>query len=363
MSDTGPAPDPRPPVEATAARPTRTTAQASRDRASDEATDVYVEHRELLFSIVYGMLGTVTDTEDVLQEAWLSWAARGRDGDARPVDNPRGYLVRVAVNQALARQEAIRRRKEAYLGPWLPEPLVAMEDASEPVLRAESVSIALLVVLESLSPLERAVFVLHEVFGYAHTEIAGMLGRTPAAVRQLGHRARRHVRARRPRFRSDPEVQQRVTERFVAAATEGDLGALLELLAPDVTMWNDGGGKVPKASRRPLHGREKVARFLVGVARGGLDGVEAHRRRVNDTTAVVLTRGDDLFGVMVLELTETGDQVHAVYTVANPDKLAHLRGAGPDDPDRTDRTGRSPDPSHSSRSSRPNDTSHPRSQP
>ncbi|MFE3460983.1 RNA polymerase sigma factor SigJ [Nocardiopsis aegyptia] len=315
MSDAGTAPDPH----------------SHPGRASDEATEVYVRHRELLFSIVYGMLGTVADTEDVLQEAWLSWAARCRDDAARPVDHPRGYLVRVAVNQALARQEAVRRRKEAYLGPWLPEPLVTAEDASEPALRAESVSVALLVVLESLSPLERAVFVLHEVFGYAHTEIAGMLGRTPAAVRQLGHRARRHVRARRPRYRSDPEVQRRVTERFVAATTHGDLSALLELLAPDVTMWNDGGGKVPRASRRPLYGSDKVARFLVGVARGatgrGGGRFGAHYRTVNGTPSAVLTRGGELFGVMVLELTPEGDRVRAVYTVANPDKLAHVRGA------------------------------------
>jgi RNA polymerase sigma-70 factor (ECF subfamily) len=330
---------------------------------------VYVEHRELLFSIVYGILGTVTDTEDVLQEAWLSWAARCRGG-ARPVDHPRGYLVRVAVNQALARQEAIRRRKEAYPGPWLPEPLVTGEDASEPTFRAESVSVALLVVLETLSPLERAMFVLHEVFGYAHTEIAAMLGRAPAAVRQLGHRARRHVRARRPRYRSDPEVQRRVTERFVAATADGDLAALLDLLAPDVTMWNDGGGKVPRASRRLLHGSDRVARFLAGVARGGADRgsdrFEAHYRGINGAPSVVLTRGGELFGVMALELTPEGDRVRAVYTVANPDKLAHVRDAGPNEPGRT---GHCPDasrPSHSSHSSRPsrsNDTSHPRSRP
>ncbi|RKS06233.1 RNA polymerase sigma-70 factor (ECF subfamily) [Nocardiopsis sp. Huas11] len=344
MSDPATATEPRPPGEEHPAGPATAAITEASAADDDEATAVYVEHRELLFSIVYGMLGTVTDTEDVLQEAWLSWAARVRDGDARPIDNPRGYLVRVAVNQALARQEAIRRRKEAYLGPWLPEPLVTEEDAAQPTLRAESVSVALLVVLESLSPLERAVFVLHEVFGYAHTEIAAMLGRTPAAVRQLGHRARRHVRARRPRYRSDPRVQRRVTERFVAATTDGDLATLLELLAPDVTMWNDGGGKVPRASRRLLHGGDKVARFLIGVARPGTeraaDRFEAHYRGINGTPSAVLTRGGRLFGVMALELTPEGDRIQAVYTVANPDKLAHVRdaepGGAPARPDRPD---------------------------
>jgi RNA polymerase sigma factor (sigma-70 family) len=163
------------------------------------ATQVFVEHRELLFAIVYNLLGSVADTEDVLQETWLSWAGRNQDPRAEPIDNPRGYLVRIAVNQTLARQAAIKRQRETYVGPWLPEPLLTSdsEDAVEAAMRAETVSIALLVVLETLSPLERAVFVLHEVFGYSHPEIAGILDRRPAAVRQLSHRAREHVHARR----------------------------------------------------------------------------------------------------------------------------------------------------------------------
>lgn len=178
-------------------------------------TQVFHDHRELLFSLVYNMLGSVADTEDVLQETWLSWAARNRAPDAERIDHPRAYLVRIAVNAALAHRDAVDRRRETYVGPWLPEPLVgplsgtaAPDDAADAALRAESVSMAVLVVLETLTPLERGVFVLHEVFGYAHTEIAEILGRSPAAIRQLAHRAREHVHARRPRYEPDARLRR-----------------------------------------------------------------------------------------------------------------------------------------------------------
>jgi RNA polymerase sigma-70 factor (ECF subfamily) len=177
----------------------------------DEATGVFVDHRELLFGVVYNMLGSVADTEDVLQETWLSWTARGGGAPLEGVDNPRAYLVRVAVNHALRRRAVISRRQETYVGAWLPEPLVADEGADTadgPALRSESVSLAMLVVLESLTPLERAVFVLGEVFGYPHAEIAEIIDRSPAAVRQLAHRAREHVNARRPRYEAHPRVRR-----------------------------------------------------------------------------------------------------------------------------------------------------------
>ncbi|MEU4326679.1 RNA polymerase sigma-70 factor [Nonomuraea dietziae] len=297
----------------------------------DNPTKVFADHRELLFSIVYNMLGSVADTEDVLQEAWLSWASR----DQSRIENPRAYLVRIAVNQALAQQSALRRRREAYVGPWLPEPLVAsagdVADGSEEVLRAESVSMAMLVVLETLSPLERAVFILHEVFAYAHTEIADMIDRSPSAVRQLAHRAREHVQSRRPRHHVDPRVQRQVTERFVAAAFGGDLDALMEMLAPEVTLWSDGGGRSSVASPRPVKGRDKVARLLVSSAAEQAEGLDIQYRDVNgDPSAVVFARNAP-FAVMVVDLTPDGEQVRDIYVVSNPDKLSRI----PEGPERS----------------------------
>ncbi|MEV0714479.1 RNA polymerase sigma factor SigJ [Asanoa sp. NPDC050611] len=290
---------------------------------SETATQVFTEHRTLLFSIVYNMLGSVADTEDVLQETWLSWADRNQAGDE--IGNAKAYLVRIAVNRALAQQASISRRRETYVGPWLPEPVVEAGDASDAAVRVESVSMALLVVLETLSPLERGVFVLHEVFGYAHTEIAEILGRNPSAVRQLAHRAREHVHARRPRFAPDKRVQQELTERFLAAALGGDMAALMEILAPDVSLWGDGGGKAHAASGpRPIEGRDKVARLIARSAARVGAGIEVVFRSVNGEPSALLFAGDRLYSVVVLDLTPDGRQVSAIYSVANPDKLSHV---------------------------------------
>ncbi|MEV0202025.1 RNA polymerase sigma factor SigJ [Nonomuraea sp. NPDC050691] len=308
---------------------------------AEEATRIFLDHRELLFSIVYAMLGGVADTEDVLQETWLAWAARWGGAEAGEIAGPRAYLVRVAVNAALARRAAVSRRRETYPGPWLPEPVIrdvpagsteagtAGEDAAEPALRAEAVSMALMVVLETLAPVERAVFVLHEVFGYAHTEIAGMLGRPPAAVRQLAHRAREHVRARRPRYRPDPGARRQVTERFLAAALGGDLDALMRVLAPDVTLWTDGGGRARASLQRPVRGRAKVARLIAGITSHIPEGVEVRYRTVNGDPSAVLFDGDAPFAVMVVDLAPDGDHVTGIYTVTNPDKLTHVTSARP----------------------------------
>ncbi|MCX5425676.1 RNA polymerase sigma factor SigJ [Streptomyces sp. NBC_00078] len=298
---------------------------------TDEATDVFMDHRELLFGLVYNMLGSVADTEDVLQETWLSWSGRGAAG----VANPRAYLVRIAVNHALQRRASITRRRETYVGPWLPEPLVA-DDASadDPVLRSESVSMAMLVVLESLTPLERAVFVLNEVFGYAHTEIAEIIDRTPAAVRQLAHRARGHVHARRPLYQAHPRVRREATERFVRAAFGGDIAALMEILAPDVTVWTDGGGKRRPAGLRPVHGRDKAVRLITSyAARRGPQNLDLRYRRVNGDEAAVLFEGDSPYAVMVMDLTPEGDRVSDVYIVTNPDKLTHVHKDEDEDED------------------------------
>ncbi|GAA1689685.1 RNA polymerase sigma-70 factor [Glycomyces endophyticus] len=304
---------------------------------ADTATTVFTEHRELLFGIVYSMLGTVADTEDVLQETWLSWEARSCGA---PIEHPRAYLVRVAINAAIARQGAIRRRRETYIGPWLPEPLAtgperaafdrtafgdAAPDGADRALRAESVSLALMVVLESLTPAERAVFVLADVFGYGHNEIAEMLGRTPDAVRQTAHRARAHVRARRPRYRVDPAVHRRVTERFMAAVSGGDLAALIGLMAPDVSLTCDGGGLAPAAGPRPMRGADRIAAFLVGRAFRRSAGLEIGFRPVNGSPSALMVRDGLVVGVLMLDLRPEDGAVTGVYAVTNPEKLTRLR--------------------------------------
>ncbi|HEY8475094.1 MAG TPA: RNA polymerase sigma factor SigJ [Natronosporangium sp.] len=293
----------------------------------DQATEVFAEHRELLFAIAYQLLGSVADTEDVLQETWLSWAAADRDR----VDNDRAYLVRIAINQALDRLRRAQRNRETYVGPWLPEPLIADADASEDVLRAESASLAMLVVLETLTPLERAVFVLREAFGYDHNEIATMLGRSPEAVRQLAHRARSHVRARRPRAGVDARLHKAVTERFIAATVSGDVAALMELLAPDVQLWTDTGGAV-RAARRVIAGVDKVVRLLVSekfrpvVADADLRFVTA-----NGEPAVMLYIGDHPYAFGFIDVGEDG-LIRGLYGILNPEKLRALAGRSEQSP-------------------------------
>ncbi|MER5326241.1 RNA polymerase sigma factor SigJ [Streptosporangium roseum] len=298
-------------------------ASAPPHATGDAVTEQFLGHRELLFSVSYNMLGSLADTEDVLQEVWLAWSARHRTPDAAPVENPRAYLVRIAMNQALARRAEVTRRQETYVGPWLPEPLVTAEDdVAAAAERAESLSMAVLVVLETLSPLERAVFVLHEVFGFGHPEIADILGRSPAAVRQLAARARRHVQARRPRQRSAPDVHSQVTERFAAAALGGDLRALLELLAPDVTLWTDGGGKGPATSLRPVHGRDRVAALFMSVAATlPTDGLDIRYRRVAGDPCALVLSGDSPIAVVIVDLAPDGNRIAGIYSVTNPDKL------------------------------------------
>lgn len=301
-------------------------ATAPQPAVGDALTDRFLGYRELLFSVVYTMLGSVADTEDVLQEVWLAWAARHRRPDAEPVANPRAYLVRVAANTALARRAELNRRRETYVGQWLPEPLVAGDDdASTGLERTESLSMALLVVLETLSPLERAVFVLHDVFGFAHPEIARILDRSPASVRQLASRARRHVHARRPRRKAAPELHAQVTERFAAAALGGDLPALLEVLAPEVTLWTDGGGKGPATSLRPVRGRDAVAALFVSVAATLPAGLDIRYRRAGGDPCALVFTGDSPLAVVVVDLAPDGDRITGIYSITNPDKLSGIR--------------------------------------
>lgn len=294
----------------------------SMDDVMDTATATFSEHRGLLFSVVYNILGEVADTEDTLQEIWLAWAGANHD----QIGNARAYLVRIAVNEALSRLRRVQRNRETYIGPWLPEPLVTEADASESALQSESVSLALMVVLETLTPLERAVFVLHEAFGYGHTEIATILDRSPAAVRQLAHRAREHVQARRPRVAVDDQARKAVTERFLAAALGGDLQALMDVLAPDVELWTDSGGK-RRAARRVVMGRDKVARLLTSdVVAGDLIGMTLKEAVVNGEPAHGLYDGDQLYAVGIIELSDDGEHVRGIYGILNPDKLRHIVG-------------------------------------
>jgi RNA polymerase sigma-70 factor (ECF subfamily) len=296
----------------------------------ETAQDPFLEHRRLLFGTAYRMLGSVADAEDVLQDAWLKWAAVDRS----TVHHPRAYLVRTVANLSLNRLTSARARRESYVGPWLPEPLLTAPDVAERAELAESVSLALLVVLETLSPLERAVFVLREVFGYSTAEIAEALDRTEAAVRQTAHRAKAHVAARRPRFDTDSAERRRVTDRFLAACATGEAAAVMELLAPEVTSWTDGGGLV-RTARRPLHGPDHVARWLLGVLRKPeLAGVTAHDAWVNGERALVLrTAAGTVSGSLSLEIR--GGVITALRTQLNPRKLAGLTLAEPWAPETT----------------------------
>jgi RNA polymerase sigma factor (sigma-70 family) len=225
-----------------------------------DAARVFEEYRGLLVSVAYRVLGSVTDAEDVVQEAWLRWS----NVDHWEVADPRAFLVRVTTRLAIDQLRRVKARRESYVGPWLPEPILTGRDLSEDAAMAESVSMAMMVVLETLSPLERAVFVLREAFGMPYAEIADVMGRREEAVRQLARRARDHVRERRTRFDADSDEHRRVTERFLEATSNGDLEALMEVLSPEVVLVADGGGKA-LSPRRPVLGAEKVARFLVAI--------------------------------------------------------------------------------------------------
>ncbi|MHC3472225.1 RNA polymerase sigma-70 factor [Streptomyces sp. 7R007] len=289
---------------------------------TDIETDVFEEHRPMLLGVAYRMLGRVADAEDVVQEAWLRWSRAARS----EVREPRGYLVRVTTRLAIDRLRQVKARGETYVGPWLPEPYVTdfgdtVPDAAEQAVLADSVSLAVLVVLESLSPLERAVFVLREAFGYPYAEIAAMLDRGEAAVRQLSGRARKHVEERRPRYEVDPAVRRDLTERFLAAAEEGDLDGLMSLLAPDVRLVGDSGGK-SRAPLRVLESADHVGRFLVGAARKGIPDPSFRFMELNGGPALVALSAGKPDSVFQLDVFE--GRIQAVYIIRNPDKLRSL---------------------------------------
>jgi RNA polymerase sigma-70 factor (ECF subfamily) len=282
--------------------------------------DPFAAHRGLLFTVAYEMLGSASDAEDVVQETWLRWAGV----DHAEVRDPRAYLVRIVTRQALNRLRTLARRREDYVGEWLPEPLLTSPDVAADVELADSVSMAMLTVLETLGPTERAVFVLREVFDLPYDEIAEAVGKSAAAVRQIAHRARHHVAARRPRMAVTTTEQQQAVDRFLTAARHGDVQGLLDVLAPDAVLIADGGG-LAAAARRPIHGAERVATFLIGAARtAGFD------------TKVVWLNGSPGFRIEVdgqldtaVSLTVEDGRITRIYAVRNPHKLAGLDNVAP----------------------------------
>ncbi|MGW1752455.1 RNA polymerase sigma-70 factor [Streptomyces sp. NPDC002092] len=281
---------------------------------------VFHEYRRLLFSVAYRVLGSAADAEDAVQDAWIKWSS----ADRAQVADPKAYLTRIVSNLALERLRSTRHKRETYVGPWLPEPILTSGDTADAVMDAESVSMAMLVVLETLSPLERAVFVLKEVFGFSHAEIAEAVERSEAAVRQAAHRAREHVRARRPRFTADRSRRREVTERFFAAATGGDINTLMELLSPDVTLWTDGGGKVRQALK-PVVGAKTVASWFAAIGTVTYQGVQPADMRaelveINGGPGMVFSAPNRVIATVTFDF-DADARITAIHNVANPDKL------------------------------------------
>ncbi|SIN41071.1 RNA polymerase sigma-70 factor [Micromonospora cremea] len=293
------------------------SAATREDRRPDPATDAFVTHRNLLFTVAYEMLGSAADAEDVLQETWLRWA----DVDLDTVRDQRAYLVRIATRQSLSRLRTLGRRKESYVGSWLPEPLLTTPDVAEDIELAESVSMAMLLVLETLAPTERAVFVLREVFDLPYDEIAEAVDKSSAAVRQIAHRARAHVAARRPRGVVSPAETKGALEAFQRAVETGDVQGLLDILAPDVVLLGDGGG-VKQAVLRPIAGAGKVARLMAS-KKTRIAATSLQPAQVNGYPALVLRLDGEIDTVIALRIDD--GLITGLYAVRNPEKLSHMQ--------------------------------------
>lgn len=287
---------------------------------STPATEAFVAHRNLLFTVAYEMLGSAADAEDVLQETWLRWV----EVDLELVRDRRAYLVRIATRQALNRLRTLKRRQESYVGAWLPEPLLTVPDAAENVELAESISMAMMLVLQTLAPTERAVFVLREVFDVGYDEIAAAVDKTPAAVRQIAHRARQHVEARRPREAVSPAETRAALASFQRAIETGDLPALLTVLAPEVVLVADGGG-LRQAALRPVVGADKVGRLLFGGLSKTDGTLTAGPTMINGNPALVVRLDGGLDGIIAVRV-ERG-RITGLYYVRNPDKLSRVDSA------------------------------------
>ncbi|MBC7267228.1 MAG: RNA polymerase sigma-70 factor [Streptomyces sp.] len=281
----------------------------------DSATEGFVAHRSLLFTVAYEMLGSAADAEDVLQETWLRWVGVDLTG----VRDQRAFLVRITTRQALSRLRTLRRRKESYVGAWLPEPLLTAPDVAEDVELADSVSMAMLLVLETLTPTARAVFVLREVFALDYDEIAAAVDKTPAAVRQIAHRARAHVAARRPREVVTPAETREAIDAFRRAATTGDVQSLLDVLAPDVVLLGDGGGVVQAPD--PVLGARRVAELTAGMARFGASATLLPAD-INGYPALILRLDGEINTVLAVHVDQ--GRITGLYAVRNPTKLSRV---------------------------------------
>jgi RNA polymerase sigma-70 factor (TIGR02957 family) len=287
------------------------------EHSTDPATETFVAHRNLLFTVAYEMLGSAADAEDVLQETWLRWVKV----DLAQVQDRRAYLVRITTRQALNRLRTLTRRKESYVGSWLPEPLLTAPDVAEDVELSESLSMALMCVLETLSPTERAVFVLREVFDVDYDEIAAAVDKSPDAVRQIAHRARRHVDARRPRRAASAGETRAAVESFRRALETGDLQGLLDVLAPDVVLVSDGGG-IKQAAPRPIVSADKVARFIRGGIAKFTVTLTGDATEVNGSPALVLRVNGEIDGVLAVRVED--GRISGMYYVRNPEKLTRV---------------------------------------
>ena len=284
----------------------------------------FERYRSLLFSIAYRMLGSVTDAEDIVQEAYLRW----REAPEAEIRSPKSYLSAVVTRLSIDRLRSARVQREEYVGPWLPEPLVSerIEEVSDSIELDESLSIAFLVLLESLNPVERAVFLLREVFDYDYEEISRLVGKSEDNCRQIAHRARQSVAARRPRFERSPEQEQRLTRQFLEACMSGDMEGLVGLLSEDVTLWSDGGGKVA-AAPYPIHSPERVARFLLGVLRTVPPDFSARPVQINGGPGVVGYVDGHPTSVVALDVAD--GRLRGVRIVVNPEKLRAVPPASP----------------------------------
>jgi RNA polymerase sigma-70 factor, ECF subfamily len=286
-------------------------------------TDPFEEYRSLLFAIAYRMLGSAMEAEDIVQEAYLRYRATLPES----IRTLKSFLTTIVYHLCIDHLKSAQAQRETYVGPWLPEPIITGDGAScrsplRQITDRESISMAFLVLLESLSPLERAVFLLREVFDYAYTEIAQITGRNQAACRQLFSRAKKHISEHRPRFPASPEAHTKMVGRFMEACIAGDMDGLMSLLVEDVTVWSDSGGKVSGAARQPIQGRDRVARAMIGNAARAPSGTTLEVIEANGFPALLIRVKGQVVGVLTLEVE--GDFIRAIRNVANPDKLAHL---------------------------------------